>query len=86
MEEVHGLPLDRRGELRILVELRLVFSPVIVGLPILGQLLLVIRGHSPTPPRAGSFVGPSGVGESLFEVVHGFLRNRDAEGEYSGTA
>ena len=60
-------------------------APVVLGLPILGQLLQIIRSARRDSTLAGRFVGPARAGEPLLEIIDRGLRNRDTEREYRGT-
>ena len=79
VQEVDRLAVDRGGELREPVERRLVLPPVVLGSPILGQVLQVPERHAPAPPGVGRLVGPTGAGEPLLEIVDVPLGNFDPE-------
>ena len=79
MQEVHGLPFDGGRELRILVEPRLVFAPIIGRAPVLGQFLKIPERHAAAPVNARLFFGPAGVREAIAQVVEVGLRYVDEE-------
>jgi hypothetical protein len=80
VDEVHVGAVDRRGELRELVEPRLVPPPVVGGAPVLGQLPQVGERHAVAPADARQLVGPAGAGEAVPQIVQVGLWDVDAEG------
>jgi hypothetical protein len=79
VDEVDGLAVDLGGEVRKLVELRLVRAPVVAGAPVLGKLLQPRQRKAVVPPGAGDLVGLTGAGEPVGQVVQVGLRDVDAK-------
>src|SRR5471032_1874966 len=79
MQKMHGLLVNGGGELRIGVKLGLLGAPIVGCLPICGETLEVLRRYASAPTLAGRFVGPSGIGEPLFQIVDLRLGNIDLE-------
>ena len=80
VQEVDDLTVDHGGELGEPVEPRFVRSPVVVGAPVLGQLLQVSERHAPAPSHARQLVGPAGAGEPVPQVIEVRLGDVDPEG------
>jgi len=79
VQEVDVLSVDG-DELGELVEARFVFSPVVGGAPVLGQLPQVVERHSIVPADSGRLVGPVGPGQTLAQIIQIRLGHLDAGG------
>src|SRR5258708_6930482 len=80
MQEVNRLPIDFGGELRELVQLSLVFSPIIAVSPIIGQILQIGYRYSAAPTGAGQLCRPSGASQPVAQVGQFNIRYIDSEG------
>ena len=80
VQEVDVLAVDLGGELRVLVELRLGGAPVVLRVPVPGELLQVAQRYAAAPSHAGQLAGPAGAGEPAVQVVDVGLGDLDAEG------
>src|SRR5215218_3990714 len=92
VQEVDVLAVDGSGELRVGVQLRFPFAPVVAGLPVLNQVLDVVERYAvlPTrrdrtrldrvPARLGrKLVGPAGTRQPVGQVVEIGLGDVDPE-------
>ena len=94
VQEVHGLPVDLRGELRERVQPVLKDPPVVGRAPVLGQFPHVVQRDAVVPADIGQLVRPPGPGQPVPQVIQLRLRNVDPEfidgihahRPYSGTA
>ena len=75
-----ALAVDLGGELKVLVELGLLRAPVVLGAPVLGELLQVAQRHPASPAHAGQLTGPAGGGELVVQVVEIGVRDLATEG------
>jgi len=62
------------------VELRLLRAPVVLRVPVPGELLQAAQRYAAAPPHAGQLAGPPGAGEPAAQVVNVGLGDLDAEG------
>ena len=69
MDEMDSLAVDFGGEVRELVEVRLVRSPVVTGAPVFGEFFEPRQRETVVPAGVGELVGPAGPGEAVVEVV-----------------
>jgi hypothetical protein len=79
VEEVDRLAVDGGGELRVLVQPRLVLAPVVAVTPVGGQLLEIVERHPAAPADPGQLVGPAGTGQPVAQVVEVGLGDVDPE-------
>src|SRR6185369_6935753 len=79
VQEMDVLTVDLGGELRVLVERRLLGAPVESRAPVLGKLLEMIHRYAPGPSNTGQLGGPAGLGEPVVQIVQVRLGNRYAE-------
>jgi hypothetical protein len=79
VQEVDVLAVDGGDELRELVELRLLFAPVVAVLPVLGKLFQVPERHAPAPTDAGQLSRPAGASQALPQIFEIVLRDLDPE-------
>src|SRR5260370_32326113 len=80
MQEVNRLPIDFGRELRELVQLSLVFSPIVAVSPIIGQILQIGSRYSAAPTGAGQLCRPSGASQPVAQVGQFTIRYIDSEG------
>jgi hypothetical protein len=69
VQEMEVLTIDGGVELRQRVQLRLVRTPVVTCVPVLGQSLQVADWHTALPSYPRQFVRPAGVVQPLIEIV-----------------
>ena len=79
MHKVHVLAVDDGGELRKLVQLRLVGAPVVTGAPVGGQVFQVAQRHAGLPAGTGQLGRPAGAGQPLAQVIEVGFRDVDPE-------
>jgi hypothetical protein len=79
VQEVHVEPVDRRGELRERVQLRLPRPPVEAAAPVVGQLAQLLDRHAPAPAVAGQLGRPPGTGQTVAQVVEVGVGDVDPE-------
>jgi hypothetical protein len=63
VQEVDVGAVDRRGELRNPVKPSLVLAPVVVGVPVVGQLSEIAYRDAPGPRHVRYLPGPAGVAQ-----------------------
>jgi hypothetical protein len=80
VQAVDALAVDLGSELWVLVEPRLLGTPVVLRTPVFGELLQMAQRYAAGPPHAGQLAGPAGVGEPVVQVVEVGLGDLDAEG------
>ncbi len=79
VQKVGVLPVDGGRELRELVQLCLVLSPVVGRTPVLDQFLQVVQRDTAVPACAGNLAGPPDTAQPVVEVVEVGLRDLDPE-------
>jgi hypothetical protein len=84
VQEVHPGAVDLGDELRVPVDGGLGGTPVVVVLPVVGELLEVVHRHAAVPAGVGQVVGPACAGQPLLEVVEVGLGDVDPERFHSG--
>ena len=80
MQEVDGLAVDLGGELRVGVEVRFRGAPVVVLVPVIGELLQVGERMPRVQPVPGRSPGQRAVASRSVQVVEVGLGDLDAEG------
>src|SRR3954470_16112202 len=79
MQEVDGLPVDLRCELREGVEPGFLCSPIVTSTPVGNKFLHVAQRHTPAPANTWYFVRPLCLRQSILQVVDCRLRNMDGK-------
>jgi hypothetical protein len=79
VQEMDVLPIDRRRELLMPVELRLPLAPVVLRAPTFGERLHTVERHAVAVSDAGKLIGPAGPREPVTQVIEVRLRNLDPE-------
>jgi hypothetical protein len=79
VDAVNAGTVDRGGELRERVEMRLVRPPVICGPPVRSEILEVVQRDSVAPADARKLIRPAGPIQSSVQVVKVGLWDLDTE-------
>ena len=81
MRKVHGGPVDRRGELRPLVQLRLGPAPVVTVPPVVREFLQVRQRNAVGPAHTGQLIRPPGAVQARGQIVEVTLWDIETERE-----
>ena len=79
MDEMDAQPVDVGGELVEGVEVSFLFTPVVLGEPVLHQLAQIAELGAVVPVGAVELIGETGIDESLAEIVENRLIDGDLE-------
>jgi hypothetical protein len=80
MQEMDVLAVDRDGELRVLVEPRLLLTPIKRRAPVLGQFLEIGERHAAGPPDSRQLIRPARAREAIAQVDELGFGHIDEEG------
>src|ERR671915_115275 len=84
VDKVDVLIVNRGSELRELIQLGFVLTPVVAGSPIPNHVLHILEADTIVPANAGQLVGPAGAAQPASQVIQVGLGNVDAERSYTG--